>query len=266
MPRSESVTADLATACVFSGGNFATSRPSSAPGTYRMCFDPFGRPQQIVGAKHSSLRTVDRKDGAVPYSDTIEADLTYCLNGTFANLQSADVLGGGHQRRTTTPKGRLRPVTTSVTEPTGDSTTYAYDVNGKLTYVTQGVQARTFGYDAAGFLRSRDDAGGRDRDLRLDRQPRQRPSGDAAGRPRPSRASSTSPDGHAQEDAGGSKYAVNCYDGAGACVDGSPNYVGGAYPGRQAHATLRLQLDPDGRAPSWTSSSSTATPAAGSRS
>ncbi len=45
-------------------------------------------------------------------------------------------------------------MTTSVTEPTGDITTHQYDVNAKLTKVTQGVQVRTFAFDSAGLLRS----------------------------------------------------------------------------------------------------------------
>ena len=129
---SETVSATLATACVFSGGNYATARPSSAPGTYRMCFDPFGRPQQLVGAKHSSLSTVDRSDGASPYSETREATLTYCLNATFANPQMATCTAGGVNASATTQKDAFGRVT-SVTEPGGDLTTYAYDVNGKMT-------------------------------------------------------------------------------------------------------------------------------------
>jgi hypothetical protein len=65
---SESVSANLSTGCVFTDGTYGTARPSAAPGTYSMCWDPFGRPQQIVGAKHSSLAAVDRLvgRGAVP--------------------------------------------------------------------------------------------------------------------------------------------------------------------------------------------------------
>ncbi len=226
---SETVTADLATTCAFSGGPLATSRPSAAPGTYRLCFDPFGRPQQIVGAKHSSLHTVDRTDGAEPYSDTSEAVKTYCVNAQFANLGQATCASGGLNPVSTAEHdafGRL----TKLTEPTGESTTYGYDVNGKLTSVTQGAQGRTFGYDANGFLRSEttpeggavsyDGIGSLGNVLK-----ETRPGGlvvarkfDFAGR-------------SVEEDAGGSKHVVNCYDGAGACVDGSPGSAGGAYPG-----------------------------------
>ncbi len=224
----ENVTADLATACVFSDGNFATRRPSSAPGTYSLCFDPFGRPQQIVGSKHSSLQTVDRKDGAVWYSRTLEAALTYCLNGTFANLQSAACSPGGINATTTARKdafGRM----TSVTEPSGDATTHLYDVNSKLTKVIQGSQVRTFAFDSAGLLRSEStpeggtvtyDSIGSLGNVRQET----RPGGvvvsrqfDFAGR-------------ITREDAGGLKYAVHCYDGAGPCADGSANHPGGAYP------------------------------------
>ena len=224
----ETVAPDLATACVFPGGNFATRRPSGAPGTYSLCYDPFGRPQQIVGSKHSSLQTVDRKDGTVWYSSTLEAALTYCLNGTFTNLQSAACSAGGINATTTARKdafGRL----TSVTEPTGDVTTYLYDVNSKLTKVTQGTQVRTFSFDSAGLLRSEStpegatvtyDSIGSLGNVRQET----RPGGlvvartfDFAGR-------------ITREDAGGAKHAVHCYDGAGVCADGSPNHAGGAHP------------------------------------
>ena len=225
---SEGVSPNLSTACVFTGGNYATSRPSAAPGTFRMCFDPFGRPQQIVGAKHSSLATVDRSDGASVYSDTREAALTYCLNATFANLQAATCSAGGLNATQTTQKdARGRPVT--ATEPTGEFASYAYDVNGKLTSVSQGSQTRAFAYDAAGFLRSETTpergtvsytAIGSLGNVRSETQP----GGvtitrlfDFAGRA-------------AEEDAGGGKYRVNCYDGAGNCVDGSANFSGGSFP------------------------------------
>lgn len=224
----EAVNANLATACVFAGGNAATSRPSSAPGTYRMCWDPFGRPQQIVGSKHSSLATIDRADGATPYSDTKEALKTYCVNGTFTSLQSASCSAGASSPVTTTRRDAVGR-TTSVAEPTGDVTSYAYDINGKLTSVTQGAQSRMFGYDFAGFLRSETtpeggtvtyDTIGSVGNVRQET----RPGGvivtrryDFAGRT-------------TEEDAGGNKYVVSCYDGSATCVDGSPGYVGGPYP------------------------------------
>ena len=225
---SESVTANLATGCVFTDGTYGTARPSAAPGTYSMCWDPFGRPQQIVGAKHSSLATVDRLDGSSWYSDTRDAVLTYCVNGTFASQQMATCSSGGINSTTTTQKDAFGRIT-NVTEPGGESTSYAYDVNGKLTSVTQGSQGRSFGYDAAGFLRSEStpergsvtyDTIGSLGNVRTESQP----GGltitrlfDFAGRP-------------TEEDAGGNKYAVHCYDGSGNCVDGSANYAGGTYP------------------------------------
>lgn len=225
---SEAVTADLATACVFSNGNFATARPSAAPGTYRMCFDPFGRPQQVVGAKHSSLQTVDRKDGPAWYSDTLESALTYCVNGTFTSLQAATCSTGGFNASSAARKDAFGR-TASVTEPTGETTSYLYDVNAKLTKVTQGAQTRTFAFDAAGILRSQSTPEGGTvtygtiGSLGNVRQ-EARPGGlvltrqfDFAGRA-------------TREDAAGLKYLVHCYDGAGACVDGSANGGGGSYP------------------------------------
>ena len=225
---SETLAANLPTACVFSNGNFATVRPSSAPGTYSLCFDPFGRPQQIVGSKHSSLQTVDRKDGPAFYSQTSEAVLTYCVNGTFTNLQAATCSTGGLNSQTTTRKDAFGRVT-GVTEPGGDVTPHLYDVNSKLVRVTQGAQIRSYSFDAAGLLRSEstpeggvvtyDSIGSLGNVLR-----ETRPGNlvvtrqfDFAGR-------------LTREDAGGSKFAVHCYDGTGTCADGSPNFAGGAYP------------------------------------
>ncbi len=225
---SESVTADLGTACVYSGGNFGTARPSSAPGTYRLCFDPFGRPQQIVGSKHSSLQTVDRKDGAVWYSDTAETTLTYCVNATFSSLQAATCSSGGINATTTLRRDAFGR-TGSVTEPSGEVTSYAWDVNAKLASVIQGQQVRSFTHDAAGWLRSESTPEGGSvayasiGSLGNVRQ-ETRPGGlvltrgfDFAGRV-------------TREDAGGETYAVHCYDGTGSCADGAPNAPGGANP------------------------------------
>ena len=225
----ETVSATLGTACVYSNGSFATARPSGAPGSYRLCYDPFGRPQQTVGSRHSSLRTLDRKDGSVWYSDTSESTKTYCVNGTFVDAQSATCSTGGFHTTTSVRKdafGRL----TSATEASGDTTTYSYDVNAKLTRVTQGVQLRTWEYDSNGFLRKQTtpeegsvtfDVIGSLGNVRQEK----RPGGlivtrkfDFAGR-------------LTQQDADGQKFLVNCYDGSGTCADGSPNAGGGAYPG-----------------------------------
>jgi YD repeat-containing protein len=154
--------------------------------------------------------------------------LTYCLNATFANQQAATCSTGGINATTTTQKDAFGRVAT-VTEPGGDVTTYAYDVNGKLTSVTQGAQSRTFSYDSAGFLRSETTPErptvtyasiGSLGNVRTETQP----GGltitrlfDFAGRP-------------TEEVAGGNKYLVNCYDGSGTCVDGSANSSGGTAP------------------------------------
>jgi RHS repeat-associated protein len=226
---SESVIQDLATACVFSDGTWhGRARPSSALGTYRLCFDPFGRPQQIVGSKMSSLAQVDRSDSLASYSDTREAVTTYCVNGTFVNLQAATCSSGGFNSTRTNRKdafGRL----TSVAEPTGETTTYTYDVNGKLASVAQGAQTRSFAFDAAGILHAEttpeagtilyDTTGSLGNVLQ-----ETRPGGlvltrrfDFAGR-------------LTEEDAGGDPYLVQCYDGAATCADGSAGSSGGAYP------------------------------------
>ena len=228
----ETLTRDLSTTCVFSGGVFGgRARPSSAPGTFRMCYDPFGRPQQVVGARMSSFATIDRNDaGGNAYSDTREAVLTYCVNASFANLQTPTCAANGINATTTTQKDAFGRIT-SVTEPTGEITTSTYDVNGKLTGVSQGAQSRSFNYDANGFLRaeSTPERGtvsytsiGSLGNVRAEAQPGSLVilrTYDFAGR-------------LTEEDApAGSKTLVNCYDGAASCVDGSPGFPGGPYPG-----------------------------------
>jgi len=228
---SEAVTQDLATSCVFSGGNLnGRARPSAAPGTFRMCWDPFGRPQQVVGPKMSSLVTIDRSDGTGnPYSETREAVLTYCINATFSNLQTGACALGGINATTTTRRDAFGRIT-NVTEPSGDATSYAYDVNDKITSVVQGVQSRSFGWDAHGFLRSEStpergsvsytSIGGLG-NVRAETQPDGlsiRRTFDFAGRLAEVEAPA------------GTKYLVNCWDGAAACVDGSAGFGGGSYP------------------------------------
>jgi RHS repeat-associated protein len=230
---SQTIVQDLSASCAFSGGTLTgRGRPSAAPGTYRLCYDPFGRPQQIVGPKMSSLVVVDRTDGSGNvYSDTKEAALTYCVNAAFSNLATPSCASGGINATTTTKKDAFGRIT-SVTEPTGDVTSHTYDVNGKLLTVAQGnQQSRTFLYDDEGFLRKETtpekgtvyyDSIGSLGDVLTEKQP----DGlvisrtfDFAGR-------------LAKEDApAGTRYLVNCYDGAATCVDGSPGFAGGSYPG-----------------------------------
>ncbi|MGH9369442.1 MAG: hypothetical protein ACRD3M_17445, partial [Thermoanaerobaculia bacterium] len=144
----ETATSDSSTTCSFESGSFTTSRPTAAPGTYRHCFDPFGRPQSVVGSRHSSYTKINRSDGSVSYSDTVEAVTTDCVNGTF----SGGVCSGGTSSVTKTERDAFGRIT-SVVEPGNLTTSYLLDVNGKVTRVTQGSQTRTFDYDAAGFLR-----------------------------------------------------------------------------------------------------------------
>lgn len=225
---SETVAADVATTCAFAGGNVSTARPSAAPGTYRLCWDPFGRPQQTVGAKHSSFAIAGRSDGSVPYSDTLEQVTVYCVNGTFTSPAAPSCSTGAINASTSTRRDAFGRITV-LTEPTGEPTTYGYDVNGKLLSVTQGVQTRSFGYDTAGLLRDESTpevgpvAYGSVGSLGNVRQ-ETRPGGvviarsfDFAGRV-------------TEEDAAGNKHLVNCYDGKATCADGSAGSSGGAYP------------------------------------
>ena len=138
----------VATTCAFSSGSYATLRPASAPGTFQSCFDPFGRPQSIVGGGHSSWQTVNRADGSAPYSDTLESVTTSCVNGT---LSGSGCTGGTDVTSLYRKDAFGHRIV--VTEPTGDATTYTYDANDNLTGVTQGAQTRSFVFDPAGNLR-----------------------------------------------------------------------------------------------------------------
>src|SRR5262249_26999296 len=140
---------------------FASLRPSAAPGTFSLCFDPLGRPQQIVGANGSSVTKVDRSAGGAAYGDTDESVTASCVDGS---LSPSGLCAGGASAQTSNVRdafGRL----VSVAEPAvaGSSfnltTAYQYDVLDKLTRVTQQddsgtTQVRTFVYDRFGFLRS----------------------------------------------------------------------------------------------------------------
>jgi RHS repeat-associated protein len=218
----------LPTACVFaSSPAWPTARAAAAPGTLRLCYDPFGRPQQVVGSRHSSLATFDRSDAAHPYSVVAERAKTYCVNAAFADLQQATCAAGGLKPETTARRdafGRL----VQVTEPTGDATSYAWDVGGALSSVSQGGQARTFQRDASGRLRSETTPEGGTATADVVGSignVRQETRGgvvvtrdfDFAGRPTRVRAD-------------GATYVVQCWDGAPLCVDGSPGYAGGAWP------------------------------------
>ncbi len=154
----EGLTLDVPANCSFSGGTHATNVPSSAPGTYRACFDPYGRAQLLTAAAYSGQTTVSRTDSrqSTPayYSDTVEAVTVACVNGAF--VSTTPHCSGGSDAITTTTKDAFGRAT-SVVEPSGDTTAYGYDVLGKLKSVSQGAQsgtfARTFDYDLLGLLR-----------------------------------------------------------------------------------------------------------------
>jgi RHS repeat-associated protein len=151
----ETLTANVGVDCPFSGSSYSTNVPSSAPGVYRACFDPYGRPQLLTGVGYSSQMTISRTDTRQPtvayYSDTAEASTIACLNSTL--VSTLPHCPGGSDATTTTMRDAFGR-STSVTEPGGDTTSYGYDVIGKLTSVVQGAQTRTFSYDRFGFLRT----------------------------------------------------------------------------------------------------------------
>lgn len=225
----ETFSRTLATACAFaSNPAWPTARAAGAPGTLRLCHDPFGRPQQVVGSKHSSLATIDRSDAGHPYSVVAERTKTYCVNAPFADPQQATCAAGGLKPETTMRHDAFGRIV-QVVEPTGDATAYGWDVRGALASVTQGGQSRTFQRDASGRLRSETtpEAGAATMDLvgSLGNVRQETRGGvvvtrdfDFAGRP-------------TRVSADAAPYVVQCWDGAPTCVDGSPGYAGGAYPG-----------------------------------
>jgi RHS repeat-associated protein len=239
---SEGVSPDKVTSCAFSTGGFSTLQPSSAPGTYSLCFDPFGRPQQVVGSSFSSLTTVDRKELTTSitgqtfvstwYSDTREATTVACLNGA---LLSDGTCGAGGANSTTTAAKDAFGRVTSVTEPNNVMTSYTYDVNSKLTQVQQpGLQNRAFVYDLWGFLRSEmtpekstvnynlyNSLGNVVTETEPDSTVRNR-TYDFAARLTGITATTT---------LGTTRFLTSCYDGtSSSCVDGTANSSGGDRP------------------------------------
>ena len=244
----EAVNSDVSTTCLFAGGNVATARPSAAPGTYRLCCDPFGRPQEVVGAKHSSLATID----------------------AFGRRQSRTATRGNRSPGTasTRPSRRSWGPPARRARSTRSPATRR-DAFGRITSVTRAHRRE---HD----LRLRRQRQGR-RPSR--RAPRRGPSRSTrrvscAPRRRPKRGRSstasigslgnvrqeTRPGGVVvtrtfdfagrltEEDAGGLKYLVNCYDGKATCVDGSAGFGGGAYPAGKLTRRYGLQPDPHDRA------------------
>jgi len=214
-----------------SPGGCASSSPGA--GTATSDFDPFGRPQAIRKADGATT-TISYADGSSLFSDTRKSVTENNINGTC----SSGCAGGtsATTARRYDAFGRL----TAVTEPGGDVTTYSYDVNGKLTQVSQGPQTRSFAYDAAGFLR-------------FENTPEKGPvSYDSYGS-LGNVLSETEPGGLVVSSAydfagrltgtlsGGQRYLTNCYDGQ-ACADGNPGYSGGGHPfGR---LTRRIGFNP----------------------
>ncbi len=126
-------------------GDCLTTSPS---GSHRSNLDPFARDQSFSTAD-GAITTTSYADTYSLYSDTKKSVTSPCVNGTWR----AGACSGGTPSTSTyfsDAFGRL----TSVTEPSGDVTSYSYDLNGKLRSVAQGVQTRSFTYDPAGFLRS----------------------------------------------------------------------------------------------------------------
>jgi len=131
--------------CTSGTGDCLTATPG---GTTSSNFDPFGRPQTVVRADGSTTN-ISFADSYSIYSDTKKAVTVNNLGGVC----SAGACTGGSAPQTiyvSDAFGRL----TSVTEPDSALTSYTYDVNAKLTRVTQaGLPDRIFTYDPAGFLR-----------------------------------------------------------------------------------------------------------------
>jgi RHS repeat-associated protein len=210
----------------------AVSSPTA--GTRSSNFDPLGRPQTIRNADGATT-TISYADSSSQYSDTLKTVTVGNINGVCTGVCSGGMSAVTAYRYDAF--GRL----TSVTEPGGgDVTSYAYDANGGLTQVSQGIQTRTFAYDAAGFLRSETtpekgavayDNYGSLGNLLSETEPGSlvmSRSYDFAGR-------------LTGVVSGGQRYLTNCYDGQ-ACVDGNPGYPGGLHPAGKL--TRRIAFNP----------------------
>jgi RHS repeat-associated protein len=151
---SETVTPDKTAQCAFSGGSLSTKRPSAATGTYRLCFDPFGRAQQEVAADVSSVVTVDRTDGTAWYSDTKAVTMTHCVNAAISDPATLACAAGGLNPTTTMVIDAYgRP--TSVTDEIGTTTAYTYDANNLPLTVAVGTQTtRQFTLHPSGVVES----------------------------------------------------------------------------------------------------------------
>ena len=171
----ETVSANLATACVFNGGNYATSRPSSAPGTYSMCFDPF-RKAAADRRRQDVEPLADRPAGfvlLVQRHERIRVDLLHQRH--VRQSADGDVHGGRSQRNRHDPEGRLRA------SHDGDRAHRRVD----QLFLRRQRQAHVGGAGRSEpHLRLRhrrvpplgDHAGAWDRHLRDDREPGQRPN------------------------------------------------------------------------------------------
>jgi RHS repeat-associated protein len=125
-------------------GNLASrSEWGSGNSRHRFRFyDPLGRVGRIVAPDNKvtvfGYTGVRKKDTQV-FVATSRDPLTGVITETPANTAE-------HYDR----QGRL----IKVTEPTGDDTSYFYDINNRLRQVNQGAQTRVFGWDVRGFLLS----------------------------------------------------------------------------------------------------------------
>jgi len=216
------------------GGLATCASAAVTAGTASSSFDPTGRPQSIRKADGATT-TVSYADGAALYSVTSRSVTTGNVNGACSNG-----CAGGTSSTATFRYDAFERLT-RVVEPGGaDATDYAYDVNGKLVRVLQGVQTRTFDYDAAG-------------NLRAEATPEKGSVGDDVYGSLGNVLSETEPGGLAvtrtYDFAGrltgvvsaGQRYLTNCYDGA-ACADGNPGFWGGVRP--LGKLTRRIGFNP----------------------
>lgn len=196
-------------------------------GTTYSVFDPFGRPQTVVGADGATT-AISYTDGNALISDTLKRVTVNNVNGTCVTSCA------GGTPATTAYRYDVLGRLVSVTEPNNvDVTNYTYDVNDKLTLVQQLPQQRSFANDSFGFVRSettpekgavsylrigslgnvleRNEGGGVKVCSLYDAAGR--PSSQSAGVQLPATATCASP--------GLAVFVTNCYDGGAACPGGT---------------------------------------------
>src|SRR6185312_5467932 len=194
---------------------------ASLPGTSYSGFDEFGRPTMITMADQSVTQ--------IDYSDS-----SLCSSACSSVWKKAVTVKISGSPSTTTSYSDEFGNIIKVIEPTGDITTYDYNQQDKLAFVTQGGPTgrnRKYVYDGFGFLRSEQYPEKLNNPVRYTLYD---PLGNLL-----SKIESDGTETRMTYDAAArltsvvaenQLYQINCYDGLPNCERTTANYQGGTYP------------------------------------